>query len=279
MEGISHEAASFAGTQKLGKLIVVYDDNGISIDGKVSGWFADNTAQRFEAYGWHVAAPRRRPGQRCGRGGARRGARGHRSTVADLRQDRDRLGRSQQAGHRSPCMARRWATRKLPPRGFAWAGASPPFEIPADIRAAWDMREKGARVEQEWRASFAAYKSEFPALAAELERRMAGDLPSGFDELVNACIKQAQAEGKSLATRQSSQATLERARARRCPNCSAAPPISRPRTAPCARIRPRSMPRRPRATTCISGSANSACRRCSTASPRTAASSPTAARS
>jgi transketolase len=84
----------------------------------------------------------------------------------------------------------------------------PPFEIPADIRSAWDMREKGARAEQEWRASFAAYKSEFPALAAELARRMAGDLPSGFDELVGACIKHAQTEGKSLATRQSSQATL-----------------------------------------------------------------------
>jgi transketolase len=84
----------------------------------------------------------------------------------------------------------------------------PPFEIPADIRSAWDMREKGARAEQEWRASFAAYKSEFPALAAELARRMAGDLPSGLDELVSACIKHAQTEGKSLATRQSSQATL-----------------------------------------------------------------------
>ena len=98
--------------------------------------------------------------------------------------------------------------RKLPQRGFVWGGTHPPFEIPADIRSAWDMREKGARAEQEWRASFAAYKSEFPALAAELERRMAGDLPSGLDELVAACIKHAQAEGKSLATRQSSQATL-----------------------------------------------------------------------
>ena len=100
MEGISHEAASFAGTQKLGKLICVYDDNGISIDGKVLGWFADNTAQRFEAYGWHVLAARRRPEQRGGRQGARRGARGDRPTVADLRQDHDRLGRAQQAGHR-----------------------------------------------------------------------------------------------------------------------------------------------------------------------------------
>jgi transketolase len=86
--------------------------------------------------------------------------------------------------------------------------SSPPFEIPADIRAAWDMREKGARVEGEWRTRFAAYKNEFPALAAELERRMAGDLPDGFGELINAYIGRAQSEGKALASRQSSQATL-----------------------------------------------------------------------
>ncbi|MDB6083827.1 MAG: tkt, partial [Gammaproteobacteria bacterium] len=85
---------------------------------------------------------------------------------------------------------------------------SPPFEIPADIRAAWDMRDKGARVEGEWRTRFAAYKSEFPALAAELERRMAGDLPSGFGDLIAAYIGGAQSEGKALASRQSSQATL-----------------------------------------------------------------------
>src|SRR6202011_4845877 len=85
---------------------------------------------------------------------------------------------------------------------------SPPFEIPADIRAAWDMREKGARVEGEWRTRFAAYKSEFPALAAELERRRAGDLPDGFGELISAYVGRADAEGKALASRQSSQATL-----------------------------------------------------------------------
>jgi transketolase len=85
---------------------------------------------------------------------------------------------------------------------------SPPFEIPADIRAAWDMREKGARAEGEWRARFAAYKNEFPALAAELERRMAGDLPGDFGDLINAYIARMQSEGKPLASRQSSQATL-----------------------------------------------------------------------
>ncbi len=89
---------------------------------------------------------------------------------------------------------------------LGWTAA--PFEIPADIRAAWDMRDRGARVEQEWGTRFAAYQSEFPGLAAELERRMAGDLPGGFTDLVKAYIGRTQAEGKPLATRQSSQATL-----------------------------------------------------------------------
>src|SRR6202041_3349030 len=91
-------------------------------------------------------------------------------------------------------------------RTLGWS--SPPFEIPADISAAWDRREKGAAAEAEWRTRFNAYAQEFPALAAELERRMAGDLPAGFDELLRAFAGGAQAEGKSLATRQSSQATL-----------------------------------------------------------------------
>jgi transketolase len=207
MEGISHEVASFAGMQRLGKLIVVYDDNGISIDGKVSGWFADNTPLRFEAYGWHVIphvdgqdsdavaaalaaarAVKDRPSLICAKTVIGWGAPNKQGTAS---MHGEAMGNEEIAAARVR---------------LGWN--SPPFEIPADIRSAWDMREKGARVEQEWRASFAAYKSEFPALAAELTRRMAGDLPSGFEELVGACIKHAQTEGKSLATRQSSQATL-----------------------------------------------------------------------
>ncbi len=206
MEGISHEAASLAGMQQLGKLIVIYDDNGISIDGKVAGWFDDNTAERFEAYGWHVvphvdghdseaiaaalAAARAvtdKPSLVCaktiiGFGAPKQGTQtmhGEAMGEADIATARKTLG---------------------------WT--SPPFEIPQDIRAAWDRREKGAKAEQAWRTKLAAYSEEFPALAAELERRMAGDLPAGFDDLVRAYIGGAQAEGKSLATRQSSQAVL-----------------------------------------------------------------------
>jgi transketolase len=206
MEGISHEAASLAGMQQLGKLIVIYDDNGISIDGKVAGWFDDNTAERFAAYGWHVvphvdghdseaiaaalAAARAvtdKPSLVCaktiiGFGAPKQGTQtmhGEAMGEADIATARKTLG---------------------------WT--SPPFEIPQDIRAAWDRREKGAKAEQAWRTKLAAYSEEFPALAAELERRMAGDLPAGFDDLVRAYIGGAQAEGKSLATRQSSQAVL-----------------------------------------------------------------------
>ena len=207
MEGISHEVASFAGTQKLGKLILIYDDNGISIDGKVAGWFADDTAKRFEAYGWHVqphvdgqdsaaiaaalAAARAatdRPSLICAKTTIGWGAPNKQGSAS---MHGEAMGNDEIAAARAH---------------LGWN--SPPFEIPADIRAAWDMREKGARVEQEWRTRFAAYKAEFPALAAELERRMAGDLPQGFGELVSAFIGQKQSEAKALASRQSSQATL-----------------------------------------------------------------------
>ncbi|HEY2145722.1 MAG TPA: transketolase, partial [Steroidobacteraceae bacterium] len=206
MEGISHEAASLAGMQRLGKLIAVYDDNGISIDGKVKGWFADDTAARFEAYGWHVlrhvdgqdseavaaalAAARAvtdKPSFICARTTIGWGA----PKQGTQTMHGEAMGEADIA-----------ATRKT----LGWN--SPPFEIPADIRAAWDRREKGAAAEKQWRSKFAAYRQEFPALAAELERRVAGDLPGGFDEQIRALVSGAQSEGKALATRQSSQAAL-----------------------------------------------------------------------
>jgi transketolase len=206
MEGVSHEAASLAGMQQLGKLIVIYDDNGISIDGKVVGWFDDDTAHRFEAYGWHVvphidgqsseavtaalAAARAvtdKPSLICARtligfGAPKEGT----STM-----------HGEAMGDADIAVAR---------RTLNWP--SPPFVVPDEIRAAWDRREKGAAAEREWQTRFNAYRQEFPALAAELERRMAGDLPAGLDELLRKFATGAQSEGKSLATRQSSQAAL-----------------------------------------------------------------------
>jgi transketolase len=206
MEGISHEVASFAGMQKLGKLIMVYDDNGISIDGKVVGWFDDDTARRFEAYGWHVLP--HVDGQDSAAVAAALAAARAVTDKPSLICARTTIGwgapkQGTQTMHGEAMGAEDIATTR---KTLGWT--SPPFEIPADIRAAWDRREKGAKVEQEWRGRFAAYSQEFPALATELERRMAGDLPAGFDELLRAYVGGVQAEAKSLATRQSSQAAL-----------------------------------------------------------------------
>jgi transketolase len=207
MEGISHEVASFAGTQKLGKLILIYDDNGISIDGKVKGWFGDDTALRFEAYGWHVlrhvdgndsdaiaaalAAARAetgRPSLICAKTIIGWGAPNKQGSAS---MHGEAMGNEEIAATRTH---------------LGWSAA--PFEIPAEIRAAWDRRDKGARAEQEWRTRFAAYRAEFPELAAELERRMAGDLPAGFADQIDAYVARCQTEGKALASRQASQATL-----------------------------------------------------------------------
>jgi transketolase len=206
MEGISHEVASFAGMQKLGKLIMVYDDNGISIDGKVVGWFDDDTAHRFEAYGWHVVP--HVDGQDSAAVAAALAAARAVTDKPSLICARTTIGwgapkQGTQTMHGEAMGDADIATTR---KTLGWS--APPFEIPADIAAAWDRREKGAKAEQEWRTRFAAYKQEFPALSAELERRMAGDLPAGFDELLRAFVGGVQAEGKVLATRQSSQAAL-----------------------------------------------------------------------
>jgi transketolase len=207
MEGISHEAASFAGVQKLGKLILVYDDNGISIDGKVVGWFGDNTAQRFEAYGWHVQP--RVDGQNSEAIAAALAAARADSGRPSLICAKTVIGWGAPNKQGSASMhGEAMGNDEIAATRVHLGWSSPPFEIPAEIRAAWDMREKGARAEAEWRSRFAAYKAEFPALAAELERRMAGDLPAGFGELLNAYTARTQAEGKALASRQSSQAAL-----------------------------------------------------------------------
>src|SRR5580700_5413799 len=207
MEGISHEIASFAGMQKLGKLILVYDDNGISIDGKVVGWFRDDTAKRFEAYGWHVLP--HVDGQNSDAVAAALAAARAETGRPSLICAKTVIGWGAPNKQGSASMhGEAMGNEEIAATRLKLGWTSPPFEIPADIRAAWDMREKGARAEQEWNTRFAAYKLEFPALAAELGRRMEGELPGGFADLVNAYIGKTQAEGKALATRQASQAAL-----------------------------------------------------------------------
>ena len=208
MEGISHEACSLAGTLGLGKLIAFWDDNGISIDGKVEGWFTDNTPARFEAYGWQVLA----------------NVDGHDAdavkaaiTAAQAETERPTLiccktiigfGSPNKQGTSGVHGAALGDDEVAAARAeLGWTHA--PFEIPADIYADWDAKARGAEVEASWSASFAEYAKAHPALAAEYQRRMAGEMPADFHTKASAYIAQCQAEGASIATRKASQNCLD----------------------------------------------------------------------
>jgi len=207
MEGISHEAASFAGTLKLGKLIAFWDDNQISIDGHVSGWFTDDTPERFRAYGWHVIA----------------NIDGHdpkaiRNAIQDAQTETEKptliccrttiacgaptLAGSEEA-HGSPLgLDEIQATRTA----LKWPYA--PFEIPETITKIWNAREKGRERQKKWDTLFAAYQKKHSKLALELIRRTENHLPTDWDTIANTCIEHAQHEGKTMATRKASQWTL-----------------------------------------------------------------------
>ncbi len=207
MEGISHEACGLAGTLKLGNLIAIWDDNGISIDGHVEGWFAEDTAARFRAYGWHVIE----------------GVDGHDpeavdAAVCEAKSVTDKpsllccktiigFGSPNKANshdcHGSALGADEVA---LVRERLQWPYA--PFEIPGEIYAAWDATEKGAQVQQEWDALFADYAKQWPELAAEFTRRMKGDLPAGWAENMQKYVHDLQSHPAALATRQVSQKCL-----------------------------------------------------------------------
>ncbi len=208
MEGVSHEAASLAGALGLGKLVCFYDDNGISIDGPVAGWFADDTPARFEAYGWQVArevdghdpasilaavkAARRearRPSLICCKTVIGRGAPGAAGTCQ---------------AHGAPLGAREVAAARA---NLGWP--HPPFEIPAAVKRAWDARERGARMAAHWRNRFQAYRRAHPELAAEFCRRMAGELPENIGPRLDAALAATAARAESIATRKASQDALE----------------------------------------------------------------------
>jgi transketolase len=207
MEGISHEACSLAGTLKLGKLIVFYDDNGISIDGKVQDWFTDDTPKRFESYGWHVV----------------KNVDGHDSEAvlaaikkARARKDQPSLiccktiigwGAPNKQGTKSAhgeALGVEEVANARKTLGWEW----PAFVVPDDIRAAWDHREEGTAAEKKWNRIFKRYKREHPEAGAEFERRMKGDLPSDWAEIVQSVLAAGAAVTGSQATRASSQVAL-----------------------------------------------------------------------
>ena len=203
MEGISHEACSYAGTLGLGKLIAFWDDNGISIDGDVEGWFTDDTPARFEAYGWHVVS----------------GVDGH--DPADIKQAIEQAknetskptliccktvigsGAPNKEGthhvHGAPLGAEEIAeTRKV----LGWS--APAFEIPSEVKNAWDANDKGEQAESAWETLFESYVEQYPELADELLRRLAGELADDWEEKSTAFIANAQQAGETIASRKAS---------------------------------------------------------------------------
>lgn len=208
MEGISHEACSLAGTLGLGKLIAFWDDNGISIDGHVEGWFTDDTPKRFEAYGWHVIADV---------DGHDPAAIAKAIEMAKAMTDKPTMicckttigfGSPNKAGshacHGAPLGEEEINLTKA---ALGWDHAA--FEVPADIYAGWDAKDKGSKAEAAWNEKFAAYKAAFPELAAEYERRMSGELPADWAAKSAAYIAGVNADAKSPATRQASLAAIE----------------------------------------------------------------------
>jgi transketolase len=208
MEGVSHEACSLAGTLGLGKLIVFYDDNGISIDGDVRGWFSDDTPARFESYGWQVI----------------RGVDGHdaievETALKTARQETSRptlICCRTVIGFGSPNLAGSEKTHGAPlgdaeiqatRDAMGWSYG--PFEIPADIQSAWDAKAQGAKAQAEWDQLFADYQKQYPDLASEFERRIQGDLPQKALPAFDKAIAETQSESPKLATRKASQNAIE----------------------------------------------------------------------
>ncbi len=207
MEGISQEAISLAGVWQLDKLVALYDDNGISIDGPVQGWFRDDTPGRFRACGWDVIGPL--DGHDIDTVAAAISQAKHRSGKPTLIVCRTTIGAGSpgRAGtaraHGEPLGADEIAATR---EALGWS--HPPFELPDDVRAAWDARKAGERSEAHWRDRFDAYRAAYPDLAAELERRMAGTLPSDWDALSAAVVDHEAARTNEVATRKASQQVL-----------------------------------------------------------------------
>ena len=207
MEGVSHEAASLAGTWKLGKLVAIYDDNGISIDGEVNGWFTDDTPKRFEAYGWKVIRDVDGHNPEAIKAALAEAVSGGDQPVLICAKTIIGFGAPHKQGkeesHGSPLGKAEIAAAR---DELDWRHA--PFEIPQDIYAGWDARKAGDERVAKWEAAFAAYAEAFPELAAELKQRLSGELPADWSEKSAAYIKQIQAAGGDVATRKASQQAI-----------------------------------------------------------------------
>jgi transketolase len=207
MEGISHEACSLAGTLRLSKLIALYDDNGISIDGHVEGWFKDDTPKRFEAYGWNVI----------------RAVDGHNVEAVSAAIHQARLSDKPTLiccktviGKGSPNLAgtdkvhgAALGDKEIAAVREALGWTSAPFEIPADVYAAWDAKPQGQQFEGDWNALFAAYTAAHPQQAAEFTRRMKGELPGNFEQTASAYIASCVEKKETIATRKASQNAIQ----------------------------------------------------------------------
>ncbi|MCE2877972.1 MAG: transketolase [Comamonadaceae bacterium] len=208
MEGISHEACALAGAWKLNKLIALYDDNGISIDGQVAPWFIDNTPQRFQAYGWNVIGP----------------VDGHDvnavdAAIAQAKKNSDKptlIVCKTAIGKGSPNRANTAKAHgeplgadeiKLTREAIGWSHE--PFTVPAEVYADWDAKAAGAASEATWNQRFAAYETAFPELALEFKRRVAGDLPKHFADVAVAAVQTAHQKAETVASRKASQLALE----------------------------------------------------------------------
>ena len=208
MEGISHEVCSLAGTLGLGKLVAFYDDNGISIDGEVEGWFTDDTPARFEAYGWHVIpAVDGHNSAEIARAIEAARAETSKPTLICCKTIIGKGSPNKQGKEESHGAALGDAEIALTREALGWP--YPPFEIPEEIYEDWNAQDKGKALEAAWDEVFEGYAIKYPELAAEFGRRAAGDLPADFAAKADAYIAQCQAESKDVATRKASQLCLD----------------------------------------------------------------------
>ncbi len=207
MEGVSHEACSLAGTLGLGKLVAYYDDNGISIDGEVEGWFSDDTEQRFLAYGWQVLKVDGHDADALRAATLQAKAEIAKPTLIMCKTIIG-LGSPNKQG-KEDCHGAPLGNDEIALTRETLGWTEGPFEIPADVYAAWDAKAKGTASEAVWNDTFAAYAAKYPTEAAELKRRMSGDLPADFAAKADAYIAEVNAKGETIATRKASQNAIQ----------------------------------------------------------------------